>query len=119
MISRCGNHFSYNAIHSQVRNKLDDHEAREYIYIFDHFDDYHEESAARRASIDRINEMERWLNEELQAAFSSRKGVELLNAHRGSGYRSATEKAKRKAFRTPACGKKIRGIVAAVLAKCA
>jgi hypothetical protein len=26
LISRCGNHFSYNKIHSQVRNKIVDHE---------------------------------------------------------------------------------------------
>ena len=37
IISRCGNHFSYNKIHSQVRNKIHDHEQREYTYIFDHF----------------------------------------------------------------------------------
>src|ERR1700739_1933196 len=29
LISRCGNHFSYNKIHSQIRNKITDHESRD------------------------------------------------------------------------------------------
>ena len=40
MISRCGNHFSYNEIHSQVRNKIPNHEDRDYTYVFEHFVDY-------------------------------------------------------------------------------
>ena len=66
LISRCGNHFSYNDMHSQLRNKLTDHEDREYTYVFDHFDDYFADEQQRRKSVDRINEMERWLNQEIQ-----------------------------------------------------
>jgi len=73
LISRCGNHFSYNKMHSQIRNHLDDHEDRDYIYVFDHFDDYPENDTARRACIDKINEMERWLNEEIQKAIEGKK----------------------------------------------
>ncbi len=63
VVSRCGNHFSYNEMHSQVRNKLpEDHEEREYTYVFDHFDDYHVDLRERRVAVNRINEMERWLN---------------------------------------------------------
>ena len=40
LISRCGNHFSYNKIHSQVRNKIELHEQWRYTYVFDHFDEY-------------------------------------------------------------------------------
>jgi len=40
VISRCGNHFSYNKIHSQVRNKIEGYEKYEYTYIFDHFGQY-------------------------------------------------------------------------------
>jgi hypothetical protein len=91
-ISRCGNHFSYNKVHSQVRNKLDDREDRDYTYVFDHLDDYAEDTDARRVSIDRINEMERWLKEEISAMASSKTGITLLNEYKGSGYVSAQEK---------------------------
>lgn len=73
LISRCGNHFSYNKMHSQIRNHLDDHEERDYIYVFDHFDDYPEDDTVRRTYIDKINEMERWLNEEIQKAIEGKK----------------------------------------------
>lgn len=118
VISRCGNHFSYNDIHSQVRNKLEDHEEREYTYVFDHFDEYHLSKSDRRICIDRINEMERWLNEEIQAALSSMKGIELLNPYSGAGYVPSKEKAKRSAFRTAECETKIKAIVSAVRARC-
>ena len=66
IISRCGNHFSYNKIHSQIRNKINNHEEWSYVYVFDHFDDYSEDPIERRFRIDRINEMERFLNYEIQ-----------------------------------------------------
>ena len=115
IISRCGNHFSYNKIHSQVRNKLADHEEREYIYIFDHFDDYAEDENIRRNSIDRINEMERWLNEKIQKTLHSIKGCELLNEHSRSGWISRDEKEKRKSFRTAEAEAKLDGIIKAVV----
>ncbi len=118
VISRCGNHFSYNEVHSQVRNKLDDHEEREYTYVFDHFDDYNEDKDTRRVSVDRINEMERWLNEEIKVMAASKTNVTLLNECRGTGYVSAKEKNKRVSFRTDESEKKIKAIVAAVGAKC-
>jgi hypothetical protein len=51
MISRCGNHFSYNRIHSQVRNKLPDHESWDYTYVFEHFEVYCPDLTQRRAAI--------------------------------------------------------------------
>ena len=48
IISRCGNHFSYNKIHSQVRNKIDGHEDYEYTYVFDHFGQYSEDENERK-----------------------------------------------------------------------
>lgn len=51
IISRCGNHFSYHKIHSQVRNKIGDHEDREYTYVFDHFDDYTDDTAKTSGAI--------------------------------------------------------------------
>jgi hypothetical protein len=118
VISRCGNHFSYNDIHSQVRNKLEDHEEREYTYVFDHFDEYHSCKSDRRICIDRINEMERWLNQEIQAAFSSTKDIALLNPYSGVGHVPSAEKDRRRKFRTDECGTKIKSIVSAVRVRC-
>jgi hypothetical protein len=115
LISRCGNHFSCNKMHSQIRNYLDDHEDRDYIYVFDHFDDYPENEAARRECIDKINEMERWLNEEIQRAIEGEKAVQLLNPFTGRGYLPKAEQEKRKAFRTANNSKKISSLVAAVV----
>ena len=114
VISRCGNHFSYNKIHSQIRNKLDDHEARTYTYIFDHFDSYVDNEQERRARIDKINEMERWLNEEIQQLIlRTRKGL-LLNPYNSVGYLSESERIKRRGFRDDNSRSKIQSIVAEV-----
>ncbi len=115
LISRCGNHFSYNKMHSQIRNHLDDHEDRDYIYVFDHFDDYPGDDAARRACIDKINEMERWLNEEIQISIKGNKAIQLLNPFAGRGYLKKVEQEKRKAFRTENNSKKISSLVEAVV----
>ena len=114
LISRCGNHFSYNEIHSQVRNKIEAHESWRYTYVFDHFDDYCSDLIERRKRIDRINEMERWLNLEIQKNIANRDSVRLLNLYRGSGYCSSAEKQKRAAFRTPEAQQKIEAIVKGV-----
>ena len=118
LISRCGNHFSYNEIHSQVRNKLTDHESRDYTYVFEHFDDYPKDKDARRVCIDRINEMERWLNSEIQTLVSLKPNIVLLNPHRGAGHVAAHERKKRADFRTKECEQQINALVAAVGARC-
>ena len=114
LISRCGNHFSYNKIHSQVRNKLTDHEDREYTYIFDHFDEYSDDEKKRRIAIDRINEMERWLNVEIQKLAEMRKDCDLLNSFSGKGSVPKDERAKRADFRTKEAKSKIDQITAEV-----
>jgi len=112
VISRCGNHFSYNKVHSQVRNKIRDHENRQYTYIFDLFDAYHTNPAKRRRAIDRINEMERWLNREVQAVIRDWDNCELLNPYSGSARVPSIENARRSSFRTKQARRKILGIVA-------
>lgn len=111
IISRCGNHFSYNKIHSQVRNKLEAHEDWSYTYVFDHFDEYPEDEALRRERIDKINEMERWLN---QLVAEVADGAEHLNPHKAAGHVSAAERARRLAFRTDEAEQKLRQVVARV-----
>ena len=114
LISRCGNHFSYNKIHSQIRNKIPDHEHRDYTHVFDHFVDYSEDVEQRRIAIDQINEMERWLNEEIQSVAERVDQTELLNPYAGKDYVSSLEKKKRNDFRDQDAGMKIAGIVAEV-----
>lgn len=114
VISRCGNHFSYNKIHSQVRNKIPDYEHREYTYVFDHFGEYSDDVSQRREAIDKINEMERWLNEKIQGLVHGAVDTELLNPNAGNGYVRRSEKTKRSVFRTEEAQRKISGIVAEV-----
>jgi len=111
VISRCGNHFSYNKIHSQVRNKLEDHEERTYIYIFDHFDSYPENDQERRYCIDKINEIERWLNEEIQNLIARIKKGTLLNPYNNAGYIAESEARKRRQLRDDTSRLKIQGII--------
>jgi hypothetical protein len=114
LISRCGNHFSYNKMHSQVRNKLDDHEERDYTYVFDRFDDYPKEEDKRRVCIDKINELERWLNQSIQKLVDGKKNVVLLNPFSAAAHINKAERGKRMAFRTSAIGEKIEAIAKAV-----
>lgn len=114
LISRCGNHFSYNEVHSQVRNKLEGHEERDYTYVFDHFDEYTADKALRQESVACINEMERWLNKEIQAMCSEFDSVRLLNPYAGVGFVRQEDRAKRRTFRTDENREKINGIVSAV-----
>lgn len=112
VISRCGNHFSYNSAHSQIRNKIiEDHENRDYTYIFEHFNEYSEEPITRRGYIDHINEMERWLNQEIAQLIQGARDVELLNKLGGKYRLSRIETQRRQAFRTIENGVKIKTVV--------
>lgn len=117
LISHCGNHFSYDKMHSQVRNYLDDNEDRDYTYIFDHFDDYPENSAEMRACIDNINEMERWLNEGDSDRNQREKRFQTTQSFRRAGLHIRSLEKKRNAFRTPERRRQIEGLVAALLGK--
>jgi len=114
IISRCGNHFSYNKIHSQVRNKIEVHENWHYTYVFDHFDQYPDDPVVREVCVDKINEMERWLNSKIQELVGKRAGVRLLNPYHGTGYRSKSEQERRNSYRTEDAESKLIEIVAEV-----
>ena len=112
IISRCGNHFSYNKIHSQVRNKFPLHEKWQYTYVFDHFDEYCDDLAVRRRRIDRINEMERWLNTQIQKELRDYGHAKLENPFRNRGVLSQREQDIRTAFRNdPEATAKLSSIV--------
>lgn len=119
VISRCGNHFSYNKIHSQIRNKIseldpnDTHESYNYKYFFIHFDAYNE-SGINQISIDRINEMERWLNQKVQnlLIFSHAKSTKivLLNPYKGNT-KKRTSREPSNIYRTVKAGKRLDELV--------
>ena len=115
LISRCGNHFSYNKIHSQIRNKITGYKNHEYTYLFEHFDDYSKDIKKQRKAIDKINEMERWLNWSVQAAIKGRLNCKLLNPYQGKGFISAAENQRRQEFRTKKNEQKIVAVVKAML----
>jgi hypothetical protein len=66
VISRAGNHFSFNTIHSQMRNHLPAHpEAFDFDFFYTTFGEYVDPKVSR-VGIDAVNEMERQLNRLVQ-----------------------------------------------------
>ena len=99
VISRAGNHFSYNQIHSQVRNKVPDTHLFDYEYFYVTFDAY--VSEGRKSKVDVVNEMERAVNRELQRRLQPSFSDCLLNGYKGSGYVPRAESEARRTLMTP------------------
>lgn len=93
VISRVGNHFSFNKIHSQIRNEIKNTEDYDYEYVYCHFGEYQEGDNSKEK--DRINELERRLNKKLQDRIGEDKNIDLVNTYKGK-YISKKEKVKRK-----------------------
>jgi hypothetical protein len=71
VISRAGNHFSFNKIHSQMRNKLPSHpEEFDFDFFYSTFGQYVDPRETRQG-IDLVNEMERQLNTLIQSRFDT------------------------------------------------
>ncbi|MFK8103435.1 MAG: hypothetical protein AB8G15_12960 [Saprospiraceae bacterium] len=102
IISRIGNHFSLNRIHSQMRNKLSVNlEEMEFEIIFRPFFNYTEiEKYRLKESIGIINEMERQLNLKLQKLVIGYKNSEIINKYFGKGYINKSERLVRKSYLT-------------------
>jgi hypothetical protein len=120
VISRAGNHFSYNKIHSQVRNKLLAREGGEphlydYEYFYVTFDAYNNTDETRRNSVDLVNEMERAANIELTRRLERLSTVSHLNEYKGVGYIDSTEREARRNLRTPERMRLISSLVDAVM----
>src|SRR6266545_1905095 len=98
VISRAGNHFSFNKKHSQMRNQLEEEgpEKYDFDYFYTTFGTY-ECSSQGRESLDLINEMERRLNGLAQEAF----GAAVIKPYLGKGRLSREEKEKRNALASP------------------
>ena len=116
VVSRAGNHFSYNDVHSQVRTKLAPalpHEF-DFEYFYVSFHAYSTEDAGLRNKIDSINEMERAANVAIHDALPTEDRKRLLNPYRGRGYISKDTRAMRTSLRTEEHTAKIANLAAAV-----
>lgn len=105
VISRAGNHLSFNPIHSQSRNKLGDPENYDFDFFFTDFGDYVDPSTSR-AGIDLINEMERQLNRMAQESFGK-----IENPFKGSAYVVAKEREYRRKLASPPRLKQLQELI--------
>lgn len=96
VISRAGNHFSFNKIHSQMRNYLEPGHPHDFDfdYFYTTFGEYRNPEESREG-IDLINEMERQLNRFAQRAFGA-----ILNPYLGKGKLTREKEAKRTTLAT-------------------
>jgi hypothetical protein len=87
VISRAGNHFSYNDVHSQVRNKLGAPPPEfEFEYFYVSFGGYEPNATDRREKVDLINEMERRANFLLQERLPADPRMVLMNPHKNAAW---------------------------------
>jgi len=111
IVSRVGNHFSFNKMHSQLRNHLspplDDYD---YDVFYTTFGGYGGPEESRHL-IDLTNEMERQTNKVAQETF----GKDLLvNPHQGIGHVPRAERERRSALVTAERKQHIDALVARV-----
>jgi len=83
IISRIGNHFSHNKIHSQMRNKIKDPINYDYRILYSTFGEYIEESQFNFR--DKVNELERKLNTYIQENLKDSNTITFLNPYKGTG----------------------------------
>jgi len=89
LISRAGNHLSFNPIHSQSRNYLRNPEEFDFDFFFTTFGPYVCPSDSR-SGIDLVNEMERQLN-----ALAQKRLIGVVNPLKMSGFVSKTKREAR------------------------
>ena len=108
LISRAGNHLSFNPIHSQSRNHLGNTEEFDLDFFFTGFGPYVPPSESRDG-IDLVNEMERQLNRMSQEAFGK-----IENPLKMSGYVRPAERDRRRQLAIPERMAQLRELVDAV-----
>lgn len=96
VISRVGNHFSFNKIHSQIRNKVPQKktEAYNYDYHYAHFNSYTEKK--NTINREKTNELERRLNKLAQERIKNSKHYKVLNAYKGDHVKKKSQEERDK-----------------------
>ncbi len=95
IISRIGNHFSHNKIHSQLKNKISDTTTFNYHVHYSTFGVY--DKATHAHNIKKINEIERRLNILVQSEIVDKKDeFELLNIYKGVGVTKKQKEERKK-----------------------
>lgn len=89
IISRIGNHFSHNKIHSQIRNKLKENTTNcNYRIFYKLYEKYEIESHLQNRN--KINEIERHLNKSIQDLITRNElNLEILNPYSGKNLSKA------------------------------
>lgn len=90
IISRVGNHFSFNKSHAQIRNAIHDTENYDYEYYYAHVDDYTSQDNSWKLLRDKVNEMERRINKMVQEKMDDDSS--LLNPYKGNSVSTAERK---------------------------
>jgi len=84
IISRIGNHFSFNKVHSQIRNYLKETANYKYTVFYATYGEYDPKNEERvKGFKDKINELERQLSCYMQEKLKNKE--ELLNPYKGIG----------------------------------
>lgn len=110
IISRAGNHLSFNPIHSQSRNHLGSPEEYDFEFFFTTFGSYVPPSVSREG-IELVNEMERQLNLLAQEELG-----EIVNPLKLTGYVSRAEREKRRLLVTIDRTNQLQQLISAVKA---
>jgi hypothetical protein len=107
VISRVGNHLSYSHRISQLRNYIPDVDRRTLTCVFDHFGPYSEDEELRSRALDMINEMERWLREEVSLVARPHSSCELVPAVSAGRSTGMAEQMRRQRHRTDGARRKV------------
>ena len=108
LISRAGNHLSFNPIHSQSRNYLGSPEEFDFDFFFTTFGPYVRASESR-SGINLVNEMERQLN-----ALAQKELGKIVNPLKMSGFVSKVKRQTRSRLVTPERTAQLEELVARV-----
>lgn len=108
IISRAGNHLSFNPIHSQSRNHLGNPEEYDFEFFFTTFGPYVPPSESRDG-IELVNQMERQLN-----LLAQRELGEIVNPLKLTGYVSKAEREKRSLLVTKERTTQLEQLISAV-----
>jgi hypothetical protein len=100
VISRVGNHLSFNPLPAQSRNHLGDPEHYDFDFFFTSFGPYVPPSRSR-SGIDLVNEMERQLNFLAQETLAQETLGKIMNPLKSSRYIPPEEKDRRNRLVTP------------------